>query len=330
MNVATSKIISMKKLILKNINEIASCLTSVRNHINIRRYQKDFISDKSNWLQICSSLDVIRDNCDAIAGYINAEYPDDIGLKYLFLYGLLQTLYVQQDAILNLSEAFRIEYRRTPELNEIRLMRNSAIGHPTKQDRTKDDLTYYNFITQVSLSFEGFSLMRSHGHGAGEHIFSDIKLFPMICNQLDGILSALKDIENKLKEEDKLHKNKYKGKLLVDIFSSSMNYLFSKVAEGVHSPHRSNIDFGLSMLQHIQETYREFEDALNERGDISEGTKYELDQYNHAILRLKTYFKMENENMTDSDARIYHFYIQESHKWFESIAKEIDDEYMGK
>jgi hypothetical protein len=137
-------------------------------------------------------------------------------------------------------------------------------------------------------------------------------------------------LDEKLKEADRVHREKYKDNLLEDIFHSSMGYTFSKVAEGIHSPHGSNVTFALSMLNSIQKTYEKFEASLLERGDLNEYTKYDLDEYNHALSKLEGYLKGDDLEMTDSDARIYHFYIREQHNHFEQIAKEVDEDYRKK
>ena len=78
-----------------------------------------------------------------------------------------------------------------------------------------------------------------------------------------------------LEEADRMHREKYKDNLLSDIFHSSMSYTISKVAEGIHSPHSSNVTFALSMLGSIQKTYAKFERSLSERGDLNDYTKNE-------------------------------------------------------
>lgn len=316
----------MNKQIVEKINEIGSLEAAVREHINTTRYQNDLISDSDNWNQICSSLDTIGDTSCSISDYVEAEYPSKTGLKYIYTYGLLQALFIQQNAISHLSEAFGIKYQRSDKLKQIRLLRNAAIGHPTKQDRTPDGHTYYNYISRMTLSKQGFTLMQSYDQGKTK--FLDIELYPIINDQLDEVRSAYETIANKLKEADKMHKEKFKGKLLADIFHSSMSYSFGKVAEGIHSPDRGKAAYGLSMLQFIQKTYSEFEAAFKERGDLDEYTKYDLDMYNHALSKLEAYLKGESVGLSEIDAKIYHFYIRENHNRFEQIAKEVDDSYL--
>ena len=78
---------------------------------------------------LCACLDIIED-CDwAIHRYQQGPSTTDLGFLYLMTYGLLQALFVQQDAVKYAAEAVRMPYSRPAELVEIRQVRNSAIGH---------------------------------------------------------------------------------------------------------------------------------------------------------------------------------------------------------
>ncbi|MBL1142992.1 MAG: hypothetical protein HND53_13265 [Proteobacteria bacterium] len=140
------------------INQIIELGEVVRKHINTHRYQIDFLKDSSNWNQICSSLDVIGDTLYAIRSFHLSEFPSDSGLQYIYTYGLLQSLFLQQDGLRHLSEAFNITYNAPQTLLDIRGIRNAAIGHPTKQNQK--GTRYYNYISRISMTKHGFDLLR--------------------------------------------------------------------------------------------------------------------------------------------------------------------------
>ncbi len=312
--------------ITKIIRRISKIENSVRKYINTTRYQNNLLSNSDNWNQICSSLDTIGDTLYSQQDYLSSDFPSSDGLKYIFIYGLLQALFIQQDAIHHLLEAFGIKFELTDRLKEICTLRNASIGHPTK-NKIKGS-TYYNYISRMSLSKTGFTLMRSFGQE--EHEFIDIDIYKIIHDQVNDIETSYKLLDEKLKEADKMHREKYKDELLADMFHSSMGYTFNKVAEGIHSPSGSNITFALSMLRSIQKTYEKFEASLLQRGDLNEYIKYDLNEYNYALKKLEVYLSDDDSEMTDSDARIYHFYIREKHNYFEHIANEVDNDYQKK
>ncbi len=309
------------------LHRISSEEESVREYINTTRYQTDLLQDLDVWNQICSSLDTIGDTVYSLDDYLSAEYPESAGLKYIFTYGILQSLFIQQDAIRNLTEAFEISFDLNEKLRKIRAIRNASIGHPTKNN--VKGTTYYNYISRITLSKYGFTLMRSSSGDRNE--FIEVDLLSILTDQLHEIEKSYKLISSKLIEADRMHRAKFKDKLVVDLFHSSMGYLFSKVAEGIHSIGRDgDRHFGLSMLNSIEKTYIEFENELRERNEFNEYIQYDLEQYKHAIQTLKSYLLTENENMGESDARIYLFYLREQHSYFVEIAKEVDEEYNKK
>lgn len=313
------------KEIISALNRISTLEDSVREFINTTRYQSELLKNLDNWNQICSSLDTIGDTLYSTEDYINAEYPESEGLKYIFTYGILQALFIQQDSMQHLSEAFELEYERSEKLKKIRALRNAAIGHPSKNEVKWEKRTYYNYISRMSLDKWGFTLLRSSEKDRNE--FMDVSLLSIIEEQTHEIENSYRLLVEKLNKDDKMHREKYKDKLLVDIFPSSMGYSFEKVSQGIHSPSNSNRFFGLSMLESIEKTYTKFEDALRERNELDDYTSYDLDEYKHGIAVLKSYLSGENEIMEEKDARIYSFYLYEQHKHFEKIAEEIDSHY---
>lgn len=301
--------------------------SEVRDHINTHRYQKILISELDNWSQICSSLDTLGDTGLALKSYFKSDFPIEAGLSYIYTYGLLQALFIQQDAMNHLSEAFEVPYELPEELKSIRAVRNASIGHPTK-NRVKKT-TYFNHISRISMNKGGFTLARFYDEGESEFIDVDFK--NIVETQLIGINNAYALISGKLREIDEQHRAKFMAKPLTDILHSTMGYMFEKVGQAIYSPSDSNVSFGLSMLESIEETYNNLQSALQERNELPDHTQYELDEYFHGIKRVKAYLTNSNVNdFSEADARIFLFYLQKSHKSFENIAGEIDENYVEK
>jgi hypothetical protein len=71
----------------------------IRNYINRPRKQSKLLKDSTAWNMLCSCLDVIGDTELAIQAYKDFKNLKKDGFKYLTVYGILQTLFLQQDAI---------------------------------------------------------------------------------------------------------------------------------------------------------------------------------------------------------------------------------------
>jgi len=311
--------------IKSSIDQINELDEIVRKHINTHRYQVDFLEDSSNWNQICSSLDVIGDTLYAIRSYHISEFPRDSGLQYIYTYGLLQSLFLQQDGMRHLSEAFNITYNASQTLLDIRGIRNAAIGHPSKQNQK--GTRFYNYISRISMTKYGFDLLRHSEPRKFDMVNVDIPA--MICSQLSGITEGYKEIAKKLEEADRMHKEKYRETRIQDIFPSVIGYYFEKIGQGIRAHSLGDREFGRSNLRMLKETYEKYEAALRERNELSEYTKFDLGEYFHAIKRIEEYLSGDNDKLEELDARIYWTYIRNEHSSFVQIAKEVDEQYQS-
>lgn len=92
------------------------------------------MSVSSTWAQLTTSLAVLEDSSLAIDYYIDSEYPEELTGKYLYTYGLLQALYLMEDAIDTISQTLcgkRVNFMTDyPQAYRVREMRNDVVGHP--------------------------------------------------------------------------------------------------------------------------------------------------------------------------------------------------------
>lgn len=307
------------------IKDIYILAQSVRDHINTHRYQSVLITKHDVWNQICSSLDVIDDSLSAISSYLESDFPVDVGAKYLSVYGILQALFIQQDALKNLTEAFDIEYPEDQKLKNIREIRNAAIGHPTKLNRKKS--VYYFHIVQHSISKKGFELFQYSGTGTKR---IQVDILELIDQQLDTIVSKYKFIVEELRKMDNKHKEEFQKKSLQDIFHSGMSYSFQKISSGIEAAVFGKKDWGRANLEIIIEAYKKFKDELVARRELNDWIEHDLNQFFHAIRRLEEIYDNSDSWMTKQDAHIYLNYLINQHQEFVDIAKEIDKSYKSK
>ncbi|MBD3667286.1 MAG: hypothetical protein HUJ16_04965 [Kangiella sp.] len=306
------------------ISQVGDLERVIRDHINTHRYQIDLLEDSSNWNQICSSLDVIGDTMFAIGSYAASDFPKDSGLQYIYTYGLLQSLFLQQDALRHLSEAFDIHLNPSPTLMEIRGIRNASIGHPTKQNQKGERI--YNYISRMSMSKHGFDLLRHSENRSFKMVNVDIP--DIVRKQLAEVILGYTVIADKLAEIDRMHKESFMDSLLRDVFPSAMGYFFEKIGQGIWTHSSGNRELGRTNLRMLKETYEKFQSALEERNELSEYIKFDLDQYFHAIDRLEGYFARSSKTMEEPDARIYWSYLRNEHAGFVQISEEIDKQYQ--
>jgi hypothetical protein len=192
---------------------------AIRDIINKPRKQYLLMKKLGIWFQLCSCLDIIGDTDLAIKAYINKECGTSKGATYLAVYGLLQALFMQQDALMNLGESLGFDYKleNYPRLKEIREIRNVSIGHPTKHNRKKS--TSYHFISRISFSLTGFDLLSIDENGASR--FEPISIPDLISDQQKYASTILMSIIGHLEQEEASHKEQFRVEKLAAIFFRS-------------------------------------------------------------------------------------------------------------
>lgn len=297
-------------------DEIYKLLNAIREHIGTYSQRSDLL-DSNALEKICSSLDAIEDSLCAVVSYDTNVFPQDIGLKYIYTYGILQALYLMQDAVKHLIQVLNISYKPSERLKQIRDLRN-AIAHLT--EHKKGEGYYCNFISRWSMEKSGFDLTRcTKDHQ--EKIHMDI--VGAYSDQLQDIIDLCRQVLQKLEESDLMHKEKFKSDPLTNIFHY-VNYFFGKIWEGISG----DKELSHAHLCNLKKTYEKFKEALKDRKELNEQIESKLNDYFHGLDKLDKYFSGNDTQMEEKDARIYLSYLQYEHEYyFVEIAKEIDEEY---
>jgi len=304
------------------MEDLTEQIGEIRDLINKPRKLHALISEGSIWFQLCSSMDVVEDAELAIDAYLSNNESDEKGEQYLRLYGVLQALFLQQDAVEHLSEALNIKNTKDDVLKEIRDTRNYSIGHPTKADYGKA----FNFISRPTLNKHGFGLLTEKKSGESE--YSDINVLDLITKQRDIHKSFLAHVILKLQEEEARHKEQFRGEKLSDAFPSTLGYCFAKVNETISG--NMPKEFGAKHLEYIDERIKNFCDSLETRGLLTayDSVTDTLNQINYTYSKLFKYFNNPDISMLDErDAFIYLESLRTRVNEIIVIAKELDEDY---
>lgn len=143
-------------------------IRKIINSNNQLIYDKYFKTKPEQWIKLCSALDVLEDTDLAIESYLTKGIGNSDGEKYLRLYGLLQAVYLQQDAITALKEVVSIlvpskkmQKHETQYWEKLRSYRNLCIGHPVECKSYEKEEINRAFISRVTISDRGFQLLRN-------------------------------------------------------------------------------------------------------------------------------------------------------------------------
>lgn len=306
---------------------IESIISEIRDSINKPRKQFQFLSNLVSWNKLCASMDIIEDSQLAIDNYEKLPSFDGFTGGYLYIYGLLQALFLQQDAINHLSQALfneNIDYKKNyPEIYKIRELRNNAIGHPTN----RNDGQSFCVISRISINNNGFSIC--HYFPNKDSKFEDVDINLVITTQSSLLRTILERIINELKMEENNHRQKFSAQKLSSIVPKTLGYHISKLYEGIHSPVynkstlvKINIDVLNRVLNDIEKSIEERFNSINA-----------IDELKRLIPKLKFILNhlselLNNNNYSQNiDTEVYVDSFQKEFDLLKEILKEIDDDY---
>jgi len=298
----------------------------IREFINSGRKQSTLLSDTPKWNKLCSSLDLIGDTQLAIESYPQFHDFKDYGAIYLVLYGILQTLLLQQDAAKHIGDALGIKVKRPKELEKIRVIRNSAAGHPGHQK--ENGLSKSSFITRTSISPVSFQLMTVYS-GDKDYEFSTITIPPLLKIQEQYLSVILKKVVSELERQELEHRKMHNENKLVDIFPKTLRYHFSKIFEATSSD--GMFSLGSINLNVISDCLENIKSGLSSRGEwgVYEAIDYHYDLIDYPLYRLKAFFNGEDD-IDEKDAFIYASFLSDQMDSPKEIIIEIDEKYDSK
>jgi len=305
---------------------IDKIIDDIKDFINRPRKQHQLLSDTFSWNMLCASMDTIEDNQLAIKAYQKLPSFDGFTGGYLHIYGLLQALYLQQNAANHLSQSLfneKIDFKNDyPALFKIRELRNDIIGHPTYNGKS------FCVISRITIINNGFTV--AYYIPNKDTKFEDINIYNILSIQSELILKILIKIKSELEMENSEHKQKFIDNKLTSIIPSTMSYHISKLYEGLYSPDinklslvKINLDFINKILDKIKngivERYGNI-DAVDEPKRIYHKFEY---IFNHLSESLDK--NLYNHNL---DTEIYIVSFKKEFELLKEILEEIDEEYI--
>jgi hypothetical protein len=259
-----------------------------------------------------SCLDCIEDTEEAIILYekgVNSQT-----LNYLSLYGLLQVLFVQQDALshlhltllkktLNLEEEY-------PELHRIRKIRNLSTGHPTGE-RT------FNQIVRSSMRNESYTLITRYRDK--DSTSQTINLINLIQVQRNCIWYHLNIILNHMKTEYTNHKNKFKDAPLLDEILPAIDYYIAKLHEPDRTIAKIHQELLLNILDKVKSGMVERYESLDARITF----KYLHHELNFALVKLGELIRSSSSD----EINIYATFAKLKFTELKEIVAEVDRQF---
>jgi hypothetical protein len=182
----------------------------IRSWINNPRRAKMLRREVGRWNQLCSCLDTLQQTELAMQAYASTSGTVGSGQHYLALYGLLQAMVLQQDAVCHLDEALGgkgTAVGNDRHLQDIRKIRNVSVGHPTKVDRR--DVMSHHHISRPKIG-KGFELVSAFDDGRRQFTF--VSLSQLLRKQKLSVARMLRTIVKNLDTDPAIKTVKLKTK----------------------------------------------------------------------------------------------------------------------
>lgn len=170
----------------------------IRAHMQRTEKQAQLLQSHKKWFFLMTSIQTLEDTACAIDYYTVTPFPKDMRGKYLYVYGLLQALFVQLDAVNMLykslygkTQEFGVDY---PKAYKVREIRNDVIGHPTNRGNR-----YTIELIQSTMNKSGFSYYKYDLSNPGALVYSEH--YVDIGASISDISQCVNDILDKINYE---------------------------------------------------------------------------------------------------------------------------------
>jgi hypothetical protein len=289
-------------------------MEKLRTYINESRIKYLLIQNKITFDQLIACMDCIEDTEEAIIDYEGRSTFKD--QDYIALYGLLQVLFVQQDALSHLNFTLLKKELKLqedyPELWNIRIIRNLSTGHPTG-NRYKT----FNQIVRSSLRKESYRLVtRYHDK---ETTSQEINLINLIQVQRKCILQHLDFIVHHMKTEYEKHKNRFKDQPLMSELPPAFDYFITKLYEPDLTMAKAHQTLLLNILENVKAGIIVRYESLDARISF----KYLYDELNFALVRLGELITSSSHN----EINVYATFTKLKFTELKEMITEVDREF---
>lgn len=297
----------------------------IRDHVNHPWKRELIFSDRVKWDKVCSCMDVLEDTQLAINSFFKLpDFSGDNG-GYLYLYGLLQAFYLQQDSASHLSKALfgkTINWKKDyPDLFLVRDLRNDATGHPTSRNNDES----FHYIARYSVSKQSFKLA-SYFPKQKKSIYRDFDLLGLNSKHEKSICDLLDKVVQSLEEDLSNHKKKFKNMKLADLIPHDLHYSIGKVYEGIYNDYPL-AEMNFRMLKNAYENIKgEIIKRYNTLDALS-GVKLQVEKLDFILSRLEGWLNAKQLHK-NKDAEIFMDGFDDRFKELEEMLKEIDVEFQ--
>lgn len=291
----------------------------IHNRLFLNNYLSTTIGD---YERVFTSIDLIEDCQDAIEEFENIPEINIQSRTTLYIYGVLQSMYCQQDGLFhlyrtitnknikNVYELFKL-YQFNKQIREVR---DDIAGHPA--DRKGKE---FYFIAKGTNSKYIFSYAGYTPHFRNVDV--DLKQF--INEQNIFAITVLDEVEKTIVQKIQTHKSKFNSMKLIDIVDN-LNYPIQLIYRGIFNNH----PLADSGLQEIKGKLNKLKTELDQRynNKIPDSIKDIFRLQDHILNKIENWISTKTLE-SNLDAEIFMDSFDHQLNELVDILKEIDEDF---
>ena len=288
-------------------------------------YNNYLLNVQNDYKRIFTSLDVIEDSQNAIEEFEKIPEESINSRTTLYIYGVLQSIYCQQDGLFHLyktifQEDFKNIYCLFSKFNfskEIREVRDDIAGHPADRNRGKE----FYFITKGTNSKYNFS----YAGYSPEYRIVNVDLRQFLDDQSKFTETILIKIENHISNTIQAFKNKYKMTKLIKLLDNTDRSIHL-INRGINEYERGfQAELGIKdIISNLSKLKVELNKRYNNNipGSLIEIFKFQ----DYILIKIKKCF--DDKKLLDNfEAKIFMDSFKHQNNELNEILEEIDNEY---
>lgn len=306
------------------MNEIIDLCNTLNRKIHEPLYHNFYnIPNELKYNQTFTSIDLIEDSQIAIEEYEDATSLGTQGRSTLLIYGLLQSLFLQQDGLYHLYKCVVDEKIKQTDFfdlfsfdKDIREVRNDIAGHPTNRKNTE-----FYFIAKGPISKDRFTYA---GYTPTfRTVEVDLKTF--IIKQIEFTKNVLQKVQENISKKIEMKKGEHKDKSLKEMIVG-VNRNIQLIYRGIRDEERNfQGEWGISGLKSaIDEIRKELNTRYNQ--NLPSGISEAFRLIDYIIHRFNQWWT-EKTLLGNDDAEIFLDSLKNQLEELEEMLLEIDKEF---
>jgi hypothetical protein len=293
-------------------NEIIDLCNTLNEAIHEPLYHNFYnIPNELKYNQTFTSIDLIKDSQIAIEEFESAESLGKQGRSTLLIYGLLQSLFLQQDGLYHLYKCVLDEKIKQTDFfdkfsfdKDIREVRNDIAGHPTNRKNTE-----FYFIAKGPISKDRFT----YAGYTPEFRKVEVDLKTFISKQSEFTINVLQTVLDIILKKIEMKKDEHKNKALKEMIVG-VDRNIQLIYRGIRDKDRNfQGEWGISGVKNALDEIRI---ELNTRynNNLPSGISEVFRLTDYIIARFNEWWA-ENSLLENNDAEIF----------LDSLGKQLDE-----